>query len=471
MDYLTDVQRLGLALQGVEQVSYGHGKTLREALAEEYGVELDPEVCDMLKELNDELRVGRPGDDVEDLGSGDEEKVYRIVAEAQANDADVYMAKTPNQQKARVAFDLDREDPDDESANLFVQIEPDDEPVKVAYERYENLFDWKKLKDINLRSLYEYDLTAEVYNDLTEEMGIADAAEQGDEEAQKTIERAPPTPPAQQEINVSVSNKQSEQQWWTVGDIEEKFKNDESLTVSTSSWSGDTYRNIDRLILFPSNADRNISDYYWLGGTYGPDSQVALANCNVGAYRYLSGLDGVYHVDTFAEAAWRLPVEVHDGTTSITQAREDLVVHLVEPEAKPYFEAVADDVVEVLPDLHNADVRYLDGWEGPVSVDMRYAVVTLDDVFEYVPAIRESEATVIYGDRSPHFVSDAVFHKYDLWLYAAARLDEWALDTTVMQSLLTRHMGVNEELTESGYELVETLAHRHDADKPPVGNV
>lgn len=461
---------LSRALEGVNHVSYGNGKSLQQAIEEEYGVRLAGDVCAMLKELNDDIKVGRPGDDTENLGATDEEPIYRVVAEVETAGGDVYMAATPNQQKARVAFDMGRDDPDDESDNLFVEIDTGrDQPVTAVYDKYEELFGWKQLKEISLHKLYEYDISAELYNDLTEEMGIEDAAEQGDEEAKEVIERAPATPPAQQDLNVSVSKKRSEQQWWKVAAIEEAFQDDETLSVSTNSWSGDSYHSIERLILFPSNSERNISDFYWLGGQYGAGSQVALANCNVGAYQYLDGLEGVYHVDSFAEAAWRLPVETHDGTTSITQARDDLVFHVVTPEAKPHFKAVAGDIVEVLPEFYEQGV-YGKSWDGPSSVDMQYAPVTLDDVFEYVPAIRESDVTVIWADENPHFLGSGStqYHKYDLWLYAVARLDRWALSSTVMQSLLSRHMGRNEDLTDGGYELVETMAHRHDAGKPPV---
>lgn len=483
VDHLSDVQKLDLALEGVNQVEYGHGRSLQDAIEDEYGVRLDSRTTKALEVMDMRLPVADFGQDVENLKKKDDPdhrkddtmKVYEIVREARSSGGNVYMGATLNQKKARIAWGLGRDDYTVEETDNFVVELPD----KSWYGRFEEAFGWKKLKDISLRSITDYkdDIAESTYNDLLEEMGIEDF--DGDEEAMEEAQsRSGPTPPEEEKLNVSLSQKRTEQDKFFAKEIKERFEDGESLTLQNKKkkrrgWTS-RYRtvkyDVNTLIMSPSNAERNISNYYWIAGDDYGDGGVALANCNVSTYEYLEDVPGIYHIDDYAEEAWRKPIESSEGIVTVAEVRNSLVLHLVEDGAQDALLDVVDEIPETLEELYENDIGWYEtrNWSGPDYDEMVYAPVTMDELFELLPAVGEADIEVIWGDRKPDMVNkwQRTSIKKDVWLYARARLDGWDPASIEMERVMSRDF--DHKLANGGYELVENLAYRHDKGEPPV---
>lgn len=467
-------RELSIALKGVNETDYGHGKSLQQAVYERFGVSLSASVVSALEVMDMTLAVAEPGNNVDNISTDDDGmKVYEIVLQSERDNGDVYMGCTLNQKKSKIAWDLGREDyTKDETPNMVVEI-----PGKSWYERFQKAFGWKKLQDISLRNISQYqsDMSELQYNKLLTEMGLEDF--DNDREAMAEAKRrAKPTPPEQERLNVSVSQKTTEQSKFNAKNIKKHFEDGQKLAIEkkTSGYSRTTKTyDVDKIILAPSSSERNISDYYWLGGEYGGGA-VALANCNVSTYEYLSSVEGIFHIDKFAEMAWRMPIETSDGVTNIRDSKDNLVIHTVHDSNKDRFMDIVDEVPETLRNFYESGaVSHFNSkvWKGPDFDEMVYAPVTMDELFEILPALKESDVTIVYGDMKPNNsfqTTELTYLKNDVWVYAATRLNNWDLSSVEMSNILSRGFS---DLSKGGYELVETMAFRHDKGIPPVSQV
>lgn len=467
---LTHEQQFDLAIEGIDAIGYGQGRSLQEAIEVEYGVEMPGEVVAALKVLDMDLLVAEPGDNVDNLnavgdGPGTMMKVKEIIHQADKNDGDVYMGVELNQHKARVVWDIGRDDfTDEDSDNIVVKCQNSEH-----YGTFEEAFGWCRLGNIDLNNIHKYDISNSEYNDLVTEMETVEE----DDEGNVSKGRSDPTPPEEEELNVSVSRKHTEQNKYYAKEIKDQFEAQKALSVDrkTSRKYSNKYYDVDTLILFPSNSERNLADHYWLGGMDYNNRVVAIANCNVGTYEYLSHLPNVYHIDEFYTSAWRVPIETSKGQVCIANARDKLVLHVVHDSVKPAFEKVRDQMPGVLRECFENDVTQWYSrhkWNGPDYNKIAYAPVTHDELFDLLPAITEAGVYVVRGDVKPPKMIDKEQRQYlkkDVWPYAVARLGDWDYSTVEKSSILSRGFT---DLSDGGYELVETMAFRHDDGQPPA---
>lgn len=453
------------AMAGLEIIDYGHGQSLQYAIKEQYDVDLDDDVCQALEHLTTDIRVARPGDNVTRLDSSHEQWLGEVVAESRAADGTVYMGVSLNQRKAEVVWDMGREDGDDhdESRNMVVELDSGKK-----YDEYAEYFGWEELRSISLKKLHEYPVSDELYDDILQRMGVS---VDGAEDAGEALERADPTPPEEDELNVSLARKQKDQQWVLSRKAKLDFHQHGHLKVGEDNKYTATWE-VDTLILFPTNGERNISDYYWLGGHFG-DRTVALAKCNVGTYNYLQGVSNVYHIDKYIEVAWRLPIETNQGTTTIARSREKLALHVLPEELIPRMERVTDNIPETLIGLFDMDDGYFKryDWDGPDAQAMMYAPVSHAEIHELMPAIRESDVMVLEGVttvRGPR-PTQKVDVKNEVHLYARARLPNWSGECDEFMAMMDYSFKLGIE--DAGYHFIENMAERHDKGLPPSSEV
>lgn len=481
MEDLNNMQKLDLAIEGIRRVEYGKDRTLQEAISEEYDAEIPEGAVKALEVLDMLVKVADPGQNVNTLsltskdGEDDGMRVYEVIRKAQRTDGDVYMGCELNQKKAELVWGMGKDDyADDESGNIVVEI-----PGQNWYDRFEAL-GWKRLSEINLRDLSKYkdDVSERTYNEVLEQMGIADfgANTEAMEEAQT---RAEPTPPEQEDIHISMSTKRTQQDDFVAKTIKDRFTDGEPVEIKgrkKKKYGLKTYKDytyeVDTIILSPNNAKRNISDYYWLAGEHDSERTVALGNCNVGTYEYLKGTPGIYHIDKLAEMGWEMPLQSSAGTATISDNRENIVLHIVQnSKAKDALIEVADEVPRVLESFYEDDVAdwfSTKTWEGPDYDTMVYAPVTQTEMFELLPAVRESGVPVIYsGLLDPDMVdNDQLINiKKSVWLYAKPKMDDWDPDSTIMKKVLSTGFF---NLTNGGKEMVDALADRHSQAEAPT---
>lgn len=429
-------RELDKVLRGTtEYLSYGRSRSLQQAIEEEFGATLDSDACGVLKVMKRDISYApreRPG--ISAKGNRETLEIHEVLNKA-FPDGDVYMGVTLNQDKAKVAWDIH----DD---NEVVRVEDSDK-----YEMYGRLFGWKKLKDIKLSELEEYDISDDLYEELT--------GERRQKQQASDIDRDDPTPADEEVLNVSMSNAHRKQSKIQSDAIKSMFKNGETLDVAYN------YDEVERLVLFPANADRQISEHYWMAGEDG-DTQTAVAKCNVKTWHYLKELPQVHHADDVVEESFDIEFDSSDAVTTVAESYENLVVHVVDAEDKPRFMNVADTMPEVIPeysDEHRYPKTNPDEWPD----DMVYAPISKSELWELRPALKEEQVPVITGDQTPSRLSRHKF-KSDFRLYSYARLTDWPRDCTEFGVL---ENDVSVELNDGGYELIESLAMGHDDGEEP----
>jgi len=473
LDRLNDNQQFDLALEAVGDVDYGTGRTLQEAINVEYGTDISEEVANTLKVLDMSVMVAEPGDDVNDLGvedsaDGTYTAVREILFDTMKTGGSVFMGVKLNQKKSRVVWDMGRDTPEDKSDNYVVKFDSTE-----WYDTFSETFGWERLANIDLGNIHKYNISNSEYNSLVTEIENVEENEDGD----VSKGRSDPTPPEEEKLNVSVSNKHTEQKKYFAKEIKDQFDAGKSLSVERKSSRYHTqYYDVNTLILFPANSDRKISENYSYGGSKYNKQTVALANCNVSTAEYLSELDNVYTIDEFATDSWRKKLNTSEGPLCVANARDEMVIHLVREETKEAFEKIMDDVPEALEYLYEENANgFFEGrsWSGPDFDEIIYTPMTWGEFFELIPAVLEADVHVMYGGVSTPSMCDGhkSYIKNDVWLYAVARLKEW-IETPEMSGMLDRSDDRYElkqmpDLHNGGYELIETLSILHDSGEDP----
>jgi len=420
-----------------EYLSYGRSRSLQEAIEEEFEVSLDGDACDVLKVMKRDISHAprkKPGISVK--SKRDSVKIHEVLNKSYP-DGDVYMGVSLNQDKAKVVWDMD----DD---NHVVRVESSDK-----YPMYSRLFGWKELREISLNDLDQYDISDDLYEEIT--------GEQKQKQKANNIDRDDPTPADEEQLNVSCSSRRRDQAKFQSDAIKSMFKNGEALDVAYS------YGDVERLILFPANGDRKVSDHYWMAGEDG-DTQTAVAKCNVKTWHYLKDLSQVYHADDFVEQSYNVEFDSSEGPTTVAESRDNLVCHIVSDENKSRFMDVADQMKETLPEYaDNHTYPKMESRNREWPDDMVYAPITHDELWELRPALKEEGIMVVKGDDKASDVYTPKF-KSDFRLYAYARLKDWPRDSTEFEVI---EENVALRLDEGGFELIESLALAHDEGKEP----
>lgn len=417
----------------VETLDFGkYSRSLQEAVEDEYGLTLDSDVCSMLKILKSQIEhAPRNKAGISVKGNRNSEKIYEVNSMAGV-EGDVYMGVSLNQDKAEVVWDM-------HDNNQVVRVESKDK-----YTKYGRLFGWKKLKEIDLNNLEEYDISDELYEDITgNQKKVQDAV--------SDIDRADPTPPDEEELNLSYSDSYREQKRHPSDAVRSMLKNGESIDIGRQAEA-------ERVVLFPANCDKNLSEHYWLG-MQNLETPTVVARCNVSTYHYLEGTPGAMHVDDCYDDAWTTTFDSSEGETTIADSKDNLVIHLMSEENKVKFEQVMEEMPDTIYEWAHDDERYprhADKW---VPDDITYAPMTLDELWEVMPAVQEEKVRVLTGElNSPGAYKHKSF-KSDSRLYAHARLD-WPSDAPEWEHL---HRSVGRELDDEDYYFIETLT---EADEP-----
>lgn len=377
-------------------------------------------------------------------GSGDSVSghTYRyisdIIIDADDNDGSVYMAKSVNYTKARIVWDLD-------DANTIINVN--------EYERYEP-FGWKKLKEIphgkhQIDTQYGDELSDSLYDELCGDIDTANSNSNTH---------------SAEELTVSCGRSTHQR---------ENINSDELKDTLEAGDDVISFMNIDTLICFPPNADDNLSNYWDIAGESG-DDMTALANCNKSTYEYLEDCDAIVHINDYRERASSKTLYTTDGKMDATDVAEDdnILICLC---SQKLLEAVKENccrsaVKEALADAVNTTNGIsVDG----LSVDretITFALIDENSWYESYPVIRHiDDSRFIYTENN--FSGRAGMRSIwdDILLYMSARLSAWDTSMAEMQALRDYYSGL--DLSNGGFDLIETLALLHDSGKLPYSEV
>lgn len=360
-------------------------------------------------------------------------------------DGTVYMAKTINVRKLRIAWELD-------DANDVIVVD--------NYRLWEELFGWEKLKtlpnsDKKLVAEYGHQLSDSFIEQLDVSLGN-DERDSDESTGTNTV-----TPPDKKVLNIGVSRSPSERNKLLASDVAEQFSDNALLDVGV--------RNADMLVLFPPSTDRLLSEHWWLAGSkpFGR-GDVALANCNQGTYDYLAEHDQVWHVDNLIERATSYTFQTTDGPQEIGNLDADRLVVLTGSPSDitafskdGVFDGLPQAVTEYYDQSYRASTRML-----PAVDEMIVGVATPTDLFWIRPFLNKHSVPTLAGQDVRDIAHTKGFDNMTK-LYALARLHNWPADCPEMKGLagLEKRMGLS--FKHVGYHVIETLARTHDAGEEP----
>lgn len=403
--------------------------SLKGKIKRRIGVQLDLEVVEALILLQDDMDYGKRGRSPNRKSSRGERKRWKVMAGV-GEDADVYMGKSINESKAKVAWELHED-------NEVVRIES-------SYEEMEDAFGWKKLKNISPeehRDSLSDDLKSKI--DASSNSG---------------------KPAAERKVVIRTSNTQTIK--LTAKEIAQKLRE-----------GGVTFKfgpTVSKIVMFPPDTDENITRW---DGFFG-DSAVDVGAMSVGTKMVQDYLnehtsnDSIMHIDQLVTNASEVEVTTTEGDVEIGEEKDRLLLHLIEDDdlLERFRE---DDVMEEMQTFVNEEdqisLRSIDDDD----TDILYAPVSHDASVQLQAGLKEMNVSVFAPNiKTYKFASteelksygDGFFVKTNDEMYVVARLNKWDSDGDEMSNLRIA-------ARKSDYSiipLVDMMSKYHDNGVEPV---
>ena len=377
-----------------------------------------------------------------------------------AEGGDIYMAKTlTSEVKVMLARELNPE-------NQIVVVDD--------YDHWEDLLGWKKLKSLpsgknKVKETYGDQISNDMFDKMFPNVPKSSSSKS------RSSGRKPKKSNGERELNVALGSSQRKRDTIKASDIKSMFENKGKI----SSWG----LTADRLVLFPSDTERNMTDYCWITGNHGYE-KVAIANCTKGVYEYLSHLPQVYHIDKYMHDSQDVVIDTNKGPKRLGDIDlNNHVLIIIHEDNAEWYESggVVDNIPDILEDHVNSyESRRSYRVDLPDPEDMVLSITTPSEMFEAVPFYRANVTkryrvadndgnndgpTVLYGDASTKLGHRSIYIKDDAALYVSARLSEWDTDSAVVQSLY--HIAGRTGESNEFMSLLETVAVLHDMGLPP----
>jgi len=264
-------------------------KTIFEAFTEnlEDGITMPTDVAVKLDQLKYKVRhVPRGTDEPRLKGNSGEIKVWKIIDKA-GND-DVYMGKSITDKKAEIAWGLS-------DNTQVVRVED--------YGKWEDLFGWKKLKDLPSRNLKEK--LPELDDDVIDRWNNVTQSNKTSGSGNRRTSRDPTT----KRIKVRVGRRDSDK-WEShkAGDVYDALDN--GKTISAGTWSK---YSASALIIFDQTETSRV---YPVANAANYSRNIAAAKVPQYVYEYLKQADNVYESkDEYKRDCARKSITLGDGTT------------------------------------------------------------------------------------------------------------------------------------------------------------
>lgn len=262
-------------------------ETINEALEDNLGVTLDKDVAVKLDQLKYKTRlVPRDTDEPRLKGNSHEEKVWKIIDKAGGDD--VYMGKSITDKKAEIAWGLS-------DSTQVVRVED--------YGKWEDLFGWKKLKDLPSRNLEEK--LPELDDDVIDRWNNVTQSNKTSGSGSKRTSRDPTTKRIKVRCDTGDSNYYDTYQ---AGKVYDKLDNGKE--VSCGYWSK---HSATALIIF----DQNETSRAWtVANAANYKRNVAAAKMPTYVYDYLKQADNVYESkEEYKRECARETITLGDGST------------------------------------------------------------------------------------------------------------------------------------------------------------
>lgn len=403
-------------------------------------IELEDDVAELIFEMLGDVELAPRGKHgVSKKRARRDKKIWKIVRDA-SPDGDVYMGCTINEDRCEVAWET-------HDQNHVVRVENTSD-----YDEYGDLFDWKLLKNVP---------TSESSDD-SDSFTIPSSLKNGSGGSAKNNSGKDP---ASRQLTVRFDNGQRNSENYQAKKIKSTLESahDDSSSCDGINIGYSYYA--DELVLFPSNADRNISSNYELARK---DMSRAAAKCTVSAYEYLKDVPGVMHVDDLITDSKDVQITTNEGDMTVEEAGNRLCVHVINDQER--IERFRDeDVMDALADYLSSKIVPSDfgySYDSEKHPDeMIYAPVDKEAWKRLQPGNLDMQYIVIGGSTRPSGGRFTFSFASDAQLYAKGRLYNWDGDVPELKSLTDISNSASSEET---FAIVDTLAMLHDNGIDPA---
>lgn len=285
---------------------------------------------------------------------------------AEITGATVYMMVSENQRKAEVIW----EDNDD---NVLVKVEKSDD-----YELFES-FGWKKLKSVKASTIESFDVSEKTINEWKSQT-----------RTRKTM--------ADRDLLIHFGNSHHKKHDWNVDELREALETIENNPDLKKYEYPEGLEDVERLVLFPTDTDRKISDWYDMS-----TKKIGIATCINKTYDYLAeASERVVHIDEYVGAAESTRILTSEGELSVGEIEPDeLTLHIVPDDAVEDFRMSAEAASRAHTGiiLQAEEKSYTSGLGG--RKDDVYVPLTFEEYEQIRPAIHGAQMIVgsRYSDR------------------------------------------------------------------------
>jgi len=417
-----------------------------QIIDEQHSAEETLDLLDMMnRKLSDGLASRENGSEVTKKSGREDIRVSEVLAAA-GEEGTVFMAKSlTSMKKVKLAWNLHED-------NQVVVVD--------NYELWEELLGWSKLKELphgrkKIRRLYGDSLPQDVLDE------IAPPTKQSRSSDSNTSSKSRTTTSAKEAVvNVAKDSQHRMRTKSKASKIKELFERDNH------------FNNVKRLVLFPSDTDKNMTDYWWVaGGLAGMGGYSAIANCKQSTYDYLKDVDNIHHIDEYVEM-WRdYSITTEHGSKKYRYiCNDEPVLHILKE--KLYNRFITDGMLSGLSEII-ADFVDDNVYKGPdIPQESTYCILDGLDEFYLRPILRDHTKSdsipTVHALETKASTGNGVYTdniSSTFGLYARGMLPNWDFDSKEMQKL--ESLSYNLKLDDGGYEIIQTMKQLHDAGGQP----
>lgn len=398
---------------------------LQEKAKEEMDADIEEEAAELLFEINDKDVEIAPRGTSQPNKKDNRNTIDLDEVLIKARDGRVFMGKTVNKLKAKVAWDMD-------DGNQVVRLDRTQ-----SYEKYERLFGWDKLKNIDVDEEKD-DLSANL-QEIIETSAASNANK--DAKSRKVVVRR------RKKAKLRVDN------------IVEQLNEGELKTTSYKSGG-------DSLILFGYDSDKKISKWErWLGkvGTHGATISTRMVEDYLEQH---ADDDSIMHIDKLANDAKEIEVTTTEGDVKLGENNDRLILHAIHTE-ELLERFRQDDLMEEMQNIVEDKFGYkFDGDTEPL-----YAPIPRDGGLQLETGIKDMKITVIDYDSNYDFRGcSTTIDEFNSTaeVFTVARLKNWDKDSDEVQ-FIREAANFNDE-TEV-LNPIDMYAVFHDAGVKPVDDM
>lgn len=345
------------------------------------------------------------------------------VYDAYNNDGEIYMGCRLSQDKAKIIWE-------DSDHNYIFRVESTDH-----YEIYEDLLNWNQMKEIKKDDIDDFDIS---------ESTKADYLDVKEKELSQNSSKT-------YKIKLHFRGASKYTRDVEVSELEDKLENSEQGEIQFGR------KTADKIILFPSHKDKNISNNYWAS-----DKRTPVARCRKKDWDTLKEYEQVETLHQRINSAKSVEFKTSQGYYTLEEFAEDksfsddvyIMFHILEEPYRTRF--ASSELIENCQEFLNEEY-------GSDRFGYIYAPIKAEKYRELKPVVVDQ--CVLRGDfgskidvlssRTREGSKNRTYHiRNDTRVYAYSRLNQWT-DTTEYKSFY-RDIS-RTEINSGGYELVETL--------------